>query len=147
VTVLSYLPDADDLPSHYRGPVYLEGDAGDPADVLHDIRQCVELVTLEYDLPAEAIRLWLSGGRLLHATIPPHVIGTDDGHALLPDIYRVMIETLFPKTMTPTLDRSIYSRGKGRMWRLPNRKRTDTGRCKVPITVAELLHKPYPELQ
>jgi hypothetical protein len=147
ITVLAYLPSPDDLPACYKGPLYLEGDADDPADVLRDLQRCVELLNVEYDLASEAIRLWLSGGRSIHMTIPPHVIGADAGHALLPDIYRTMIETLLPKTMAASLDRSIYNRGKGRMWRLPNRRRTDTGKCKVPIAVAELLHKPYPELE
>jgi hypothetical protein len=136
VTILSYLPGPDDLPSQYKGPLYCEAD-GDPADVLRDLRQYVELLTVEYDCSPEGVRLWLSGGRSIHMTIPPHVIGADEGHALLPDIYRAMIERLFPATMAPTLDRSVYNRGKGRMWRLPNRRRTDTGKCKVPITALQ----------
>ena len=58
-----------------------------------------------------------------------------------------MVETLFPQTIAPTLDRSIYNRGKGRMWRLPNRRRTDTGKYKVPISARELLHKSTADLE
>jgi hypothetical protein len=147
VTVLAYMPGADDLPACYRGPLYWEGDAADPADVLRDMRRCLELLRLEYDLPAAAVRLWLSGGRSVHATVPPHVFGADAGHALLPTIYRVLIERLFPKAMAPTIDRGIYNRGKGRMWRLPNRRRSDSRRFKVPMSVAEGLNRSYAELE
>jgi hypothetical protein len=146
VTILAYIPGPDTLPTCYKGPLYAEAD-GDFADVLRDMQRCVEFLTVEYDISPEAIRLWLSGGRSVHATIPAHVIGADDGHPLLPDIYAAMIETLFPKAMAPTLDRSIYNHGKGRMWRLPNRRRSDTRRYKVPISLAELLHKSAAELE
>lgn len=146
VTVLAYLPGPENFPPHYRGPLYWEGDAVDPADVQNDIQRGVEILQVEYDISPEAVRLWLSGGRSFHATVPSHVIGADDGHKFLPDIYARMIERLFPSTVARTLDRGIYNRGKGRMWRLPNRRRTDTNRYKVPITLAELLHKPYTEL-
>jgi hypothetical protein len=142
--LLAYRPGPDDLPADYQGPLYWEGDAGDPADVLRDMRRCVEYLRVEYDLPSEAIRLWLSGGRGAHGTIPPHVIGADNGHPLLPDIYKAMLEALFPKAMAPTFDRSIYNHGKGRMWRLPNRRRTDTGTYKVPITLASSSTSPMP---
>jgi hypothetical protein len=146
LTILAYLPGPDDQPSHYRGAFYMEGDADDPADVQKDMRRYVEILQVEYDISPEAIRLWLSGGRSFHSTIPPHVIGSDEGHPFLPDIYARMIDRLFPPAIAPTLDRGIYNRGMGRMWRLPNRRRTDTNRYKVPITLAELLHKPYIDL-
>jgi hypothetical protein len=147
ITILAYLPGPDDHPSHYRGPLYCEGDAVDPADVLNDLRRCVDILQVEYDLSPDGLRCWLSGGRGVHATIPPHVISVDEGHPFLPDIYAALIDTLFPATIAPTLDRGIYNRGKGRMWRLPNRRRTDTKRFKIPITLAELLHTPYTDLE
>jgi hypothetical protein len=58
-----------------------------------------------------------------------------------------MVQQLFPPTVAPTLDRGIYSMGKGRMWRLPNRRRSDTGRYKVPFSMREVLHKPYADLE
>ena len=147
VTILAYRPPAEGSPAYYRGPLYWEGDAHDPADVQKDMQRCIELLHVEYDCRSEAIRTWLSGGRSLHATIPPGVIGVDEGHPLLPRIYRTMIEQLFPCSMAPTLDRGIYSGGKGRMWRLPNRRRTDTGCHKVPLSIREVLHKPYADLE
>jgi putative DNA primase/helicase len=147
VTVLAYRPAAEGGPAHYRGPLYWEGDAHDPADVLKDMRCCIELLQVEYDCRPESIRTWLSGGRSLHVTIPPKVIGAEQGHPLLPQIYAAMIEQLFPHNVAPTLDRGIYSGGKGRMWRLVNRQRSDTGRYKIPVTMQEVLHKPYADLE
>jgi hypothetical protein len=147
VTILAYRPPADGSPAYYRGPLYWEGDAHDPADVQKDMQRCIELLHVEYDCRWEAIRTWLSGGRSLHATIPPGVIGAEEGHPLLPRIYRAMIEQLFPCSIASTLDRGIYSGGKGRMWRLPNRRRTDTGCHKVAVSIREVLHKPYIDLE
>jgi hypothetical protein len=58
-----------------------------------------------------------------------------------------MIDRLFPPSLAPTVDRSVYNGRQGRMWRLPNRRRTDTSRYKVPLCVREVLHKPYADLQ
>jgi hypothetical protein len=96
---------------------------------------------------AEAVRLWLSGGRSVHLKIPPRVYGGAEGHPRLPRIYGAMVNKLFPSTVAPTLDRAIYNLAKGRMWRLPNRQRRDTGRHKVPIAVAELLHTSVADLE
>jgi hypothetical protein len=109
VTILAYRLSAEGIPTHYRGPLYWEGDAHDPADVQKDMRRCIELLQVEFDCQSEVIRTWLSGRRSLHATIPPGVIGADQGHPLLPRIYAAMIEQLFPCSVAPTLDRSIYS--------------------------------------
>jgi hypothetical protein len=57
----------------------------------------------------------------------------------LPLLYGVMVRRVFPVALARTLDRSIYNGGKGRMWRLPNRLRTDTKRYKVPVSVREIL--------
>jgi hypothetical protein len=57
-----------------------------------------------------------------------------------------MIGQLFPWDIAPTLDRSIYNLGQGRMWRLANRRRSDTGRHKVPVAIQEVLHRPYAAL-
>jgi hypothetical protein len=91
----------------------------------------------------EALHLWHSGRRGFHVTIPPIVIGAEAGHPQLPRLYAAMITTLFPPDIAPTLERSVYNMGQGRMWRLANRRRSDTGRYKVPVTIQEVLHQPY----
>jgi primase-like protein len=62
-------------------------------------------------------------------------------------MYAAMITRLFPPKVAPTLDRSVYNLGKGRMWRLPNRRRSDTGHYKVPLAMREVLHQPSAALE
>jgi hypothetical protein len=98
------------------------------------------VLQVEFDLTAEALRVWHSGGRGYHLTLPAVAIGAADGHPQLPLIYRAIVERLWPASIATSLDRSIYSMGKGRMWRLPSRRRPDTGRYKVPLAAREVLH-------
>jgi hypothetical protein len=146
-TVLAYRPTLEGAPPHYRGPLYWEHDADDPAQALDDLRRCVELLHTAYDVPHEAIRAWHSGGRGFHATLPAVVFSAETGHPQLPGLYAAMIRGLFPPTVAPTLDRSVYSGGQGRMWRLSKRRRVDTGRYKVPLSIREVLHKPHADLE
>ena len=147
VTILSYRPGPEDSPANYRGPLYGDGDAADPAQAFADLRRCIQLLDTEYGCPPEAVRVWHSGNRGPHWMIPALVFGAEAGHLLLPRIYAAMIERLFPPSVAPTLDRAVYSKGKGRMLRLPNRRRSDNGRYKVPLSVRELLHEPYEALE
>jgi hypothetical protein len=75
------------------------------------------------------------------------VIGAKAGHPQLPRIYRAMLDQLLPAHLAPSLDRSVYSAGRGRMWRLPSRRRPDNGRYKIPVAVREVLHRPADELE
>jgi hypothetical protein len=144
VTVLSYRLAADGA-RHYQGSWYWEHDADDAAQALKDLRRCLQVLDVEYDLPLEAAHPSHSGGRGFHITIPPAVLDAEAGHPHLPRIYAAMIEQVFPTSVAPTLDRSVYSAQKGRMWRLPNRRRNN-GRYKVPLAMREVLHRPYAEL-
>lgn len=146
VTALPYTLMPDGL-RHYQGPLYWEHDADDPAQALADLRRCLEVLYIEYDLPLEAVHVWHSGGRGYHATIPLQVLGAEAGHPDLPRIYKTMVDQLFPTSIAPTLDRRVYSGGMGRMWRLPNRRRSDNGRYKVPLAMREVLHRPYGDIQ
>jgi hypothetical protein len=146
VTVLSYRLLADGA-RHYQGSWYWEHDADDAAQALEDLRRCLEVLDVEYDLPLEVARSWHSGGRGFHITIPPAVLGAEAGHPRLPRIYAAMIEQLFPPSVASTLDRSVYNMRKGRMWRMPNRRRSDTGRYKVPLAMREVLHRLSAELE
>lgn len=147
LTILSYRLGPDGSPAHYNGPLYGECDTADPAQAFADFRRCLELLHIDYGCPLEAIHAWHSGRRGPHWTIPPVVIGAEAGHPQLPRIYAAMVQQLFPPSVAPTLDRSVYSAGKGRMWRVPNRRRSDNGRYKVPLAMREVLHKPSTELE
>jgi hypothetical protein len=138
-TVLAYTP-APNGTRHYQGPLYWEHDADDLDLALEDLRRGLRLLEIEYACALEAVHVWHSGGRGYHVTIPALVVGAEAGHPQLPRIYAAIMAELFPRHVAPSLDRSVYSGGTGRMWRLPNRRRTDTGRCKVPLSMREALH-------
>src|SRR5882724_3556238 len=142
LTILGYRLGPAGSPAHYSRPLYWEFDADDPVHALEDLRRVVERLGVEYDCPLEALHIWYSGGRGFHVTVPPIVIGAEAGHPQLPRVYATMITKLFPPHIAPTLDRSIYNMGQGRMWRLANRRRSDTGRYKVPVAIQEVLHQP-----
>jgi hypothetical protein len=146
LTILSYQLGLDGAKPHYNGPLYWEGDSADPSAAFADLQRCLGILDSEYDCLLEAVRIWHSGSRGPHCTIPAGVFGATAGHPQLPRIYAAMVQRLFPPNVAPTIDRSIYSTGKGRMWRLPNRRRSDTGRYKVPLSVRETLHRPYADL-
>ena len=145
LTVLGYRFGPEGEP-HYQGPLYFEFDSHNPADALTELRRCLSIIEVEYGCPLEALHDWHSGGRGFHVTIPPIVIGSEVGHPHLPRIYEGMIHQPCPPSVASLLDRSVDSGGKGRMWRLPNRQRTDTRRYKVPLSMREVLHKPYADL-
>jgi hypothetical protein len=147
LTILGYQLDPSGHPGRYRGALYFEFDATDLAQALHDAHRCMQVLHVEYSCPLEALQVSHSGGRGFHGTIPPAVLGAELGHPQLPRIYAAMIQHLFPAQIAPTLDRSIYNLGKGRMWRLPNRRRSDTGRYKVPLAMREVLHRTSAELE
>jgi hypothetical protein len=146
-TILAYQPVADGTPVCYRGPLYAEWDAHDPVAVLAELRMCLQVLQVEFDLAAEALWVWHSGGQGYHLTLPAVAIGAADGHTQLPRIYRAMVERLWPASIAPSLDCSIYSMGKGRMWRLPSRRRSDTGWYKVPLAAREVLHRLAADLE
>lgn len=147
ITVLAYRPGPDGSPTHYTGPLYFEVDAAHSADAPNDLRRCLQMLEFEVGCPLEGIHVWHSGGRGYHVTIPALVIGAEAGHPSLPRISAAMITRLFPSQIAPTLDRSVYSGGQGRMWRLPNRRRFENGRYKVPLAMREALHTPYAEIE
>jgi len=147
VTILAYCDKHLDSGEqrYYRGPLYAEFDGTHAGGTLRELLTCLNLLQEVYDLPLSAVRTWHSGGRGYHMTIPAHVFGGWE-HPRLPEIYKAMIEELFPASIAPTLDRGVYSSGQGRMWRLPNRRR-DNGRYKVPLAMREALHRPAAELE
>jgi Primase C terminal 1 (PriCT-1) len=147
ITVLAYRPGRDSSPTHYTGPMYCEFDASHSADALNDLRRCLQILEVEVGCPLEAMHVWHSGGRGYHVTIPALVIGAEAGHPSLPWIYKAMITRLFPSQIAPTLDRTVYSGGMGRMWRLVNRRRSENGRFKIPLAPREVLHTTYAELE
>jgi len=120
----------------YSGPCYFDWDGADIDDVIPKVHALLEkLQTMELDF--DMVSLFATGGKGFHLEIPeacfmPKVV--KEGVQYLPTIYREVALTL----IVDTLDMRVYSQGRGRQWREPNKLR-DNGRYKVPITYQEMM--------
>jgi hypothetical protein len=82
------------------------------------------------------IKMFATGSKGYHIEIPPELFVDKvpkNGTIGLPSIYREMALEL----CVDTLDLSIYSAGRGRMWRQPNVRRSN-GRYKVALQPSEM---------
>lgn len=150
----------------YRGPLYFDWDGDSIQDVLDSVRRFMyRLEEKGFDL--EQASWFLSGKKGIHCTIPLECFCNAStlksmmaaGSPVLPTVYRMLASN--EDLITDHMDLSIYSLGKGRMWRTVNHKRVlSDGRetYKVPVTAAELralteeiywevCSKPRPELK
>lgn len=124
----------------YMGPFYLDFDCEDDIDkVLDDVREVIQYLTTKLDIPEEFIHCWLSGGKGVHIIVPEEVFGLKAATKVLPMIYREIVETIYRDTKAETLDRSVYSCGRGRMWRCEGVARPGSGTFKVATTVSEIM--------
>ena len=119
----------------YFGPMYfdLDGD-GEIDNVLDAAREIVASLIDEYKVPANAIKAYLSGKKGVHLLVHQNVFGLKQAKPMVPLVWKkfaLKFESKF-------VDRSVYSMGKGRIWRCCNIKRPDTGTHKVQITLEEL---------
>ena len=97
-------------------------------------------------------RYFLSGRKGCHIVIPAAVFGGEEGHPELPLIHKqmaVVLQTIaFAPAPSPSiLDLSLYCMGRGHLLRLPNIKRADNGRYKVPVSAWEFFNLDYPDLE
>ncbi len=129
------LSHEDKLKLAYSGSLYFDFDSKDPDRVLEKVLQFIEkLEAMKVDLTM--CKLYATGGRGYHIEVPMELFMDKvpkTGIVALPAIYREMAMAL----VVDTLDMTIYSAGRGRMWRMPNVKR-DNGHYKVAITLDEL---------
>ncbi len=141
VTVLdlSAVPEDNDWSKvRYRGPLYFDFDAdGDLDLVIGQTMAFMGKLVDEFEFDLSQCRMWASGGKGFHIEIPmecfiPRV--SPQGYAWLPAIYKEMAQ----KVIVDTLDLSVYSGKKGRMWRTPGVQR-ESGAYKVPLLVDELM--------
>lgn len=121
-----------------HGAFIAELDAVD--DVMEAVREALKIIAhfeAVYGIAPEQWRLYLSGKRSVHLILPAEVLGTEEGHKLLPLIYKRQALDLAGNAGLKTLDLAMYKMGTGQPFRLPNRQR-ENGRYKVPLTFDEL---------
>jgi hypothetical protein len=121
------------------GDFPLDFDDGDnPEAALDDLKAlCLIHLPETYDIDPYAIRFYASGSKGFHAILPAPLFGAEDGHPLLPLIYKQMARQWVRDFDLKTLDLSLYSMKRGKMFRVANVKRSN-GRYKVPVTLEEL---------
>lgn len=119
----------------YRGPMYFDLDCEDDLDaVLESSRELVDKLMTKFDIPADYIHCWLSGGKGVHITIPEQLFGVNKSTLHLPVIYKQIAKEVHVEY----LDMGVYSAGKGRLWRCEHVARPGSGTFKVGVTVQEL---------
>ena len=115
----------------YQGPLYFDIDH---ADIGVAITSAQTLASKLHDLGVVTPQIFLSGKKGLHILVNENVFSNGKPLAYLPYIYGEIADRL----NVEGLDHSVYSAGKGRMWRQPNILRQDCATYKVPITLEEL---------
>ena len=83
------------------------------------------------------LRFFMSGKKGLHIEAPAECFGAENGDTHLPKIWKRIASEFKTAFDLPTLDMSIYNMKSGKLWRIPNVKRSN-GRYKVPIELEEL---------
>lgn len=122
----------------YFGPMYfdLDGDAENIEDVLEESKVLYQELVSTEGIDAGAISIYLSGGRGVHFTINPRVFGITRPTVALPHFWRLYASKFFD--MFQYIDTSVYSLGRGRMWRTTQVQRPN-GKWKVQITAEDLM--------
>jgi putative DNA primase/helicase len=106
---------------------------------LTDLRTlCLSHLPQIYDIDPHEINFFLSGGKGFHATIPARLMRTEAGDPQLPLIYKKIAVKWKEGLQLKSLDLCLYCMKKGRMWRIPNIKRSN-GNYKVPLLLEEVM--------
>ena len=110
----------------------------DPAKALGEMRQlCLVHLPEFYEVDPYSIQFYASGSKGFHAIIPAKLFDAQDGDPLLPLIYKRIAADWVQRFHLNTLDLSMYSMARGKMFRIPNVKRSN-GRHKVQLSLDEV---------
>lgn len=144
ISVLAVDQDVSALEDHgedpldhvkYKGPMYFDLDNEADLDaVLDATRDLLKKIITQFGIDPRFIQCWLSGGKGVHLVIPEKLFGVKRATKHLPVIYHELAK----QVAVEHLDMSVYSAGKGRLWRCANIARPGKGTFKVGVTVDEL---------
>jgi hypothetical protein len=144
---LSHPYEADGPEPTRFGPLILDADNKQVPQKAHDEvrRVCCVYLPENYGVDPWDIKFYCSGGKGFHAEIPARFFGLEGGHPELPLIYKKLVQAWVDELGLTTIDLSVYCMGRGKMWRLPNVRRSN-GRYKVPISRDDVAFSSYDEL-
>jgi hypothetical protein len=128
-----------DLPLDFDNPNNIK-------ETLTDLRTlCLNHLPKFYDIDPHEIQFFLSGGKGFHAIIPARLLDAQDGDPQLPLIYKRIVSGWKDELKLKSLDMCLYCMKKGRMFRIPNIKRSN-GNYKVPLLLEEIMLADVEEL-
>lgn len=141
VTVLAVNKLVEDLEREqrdklsYEGPFYVDWDGPDIGVVIAQVHAFMgKLEAMGLDL--SMARWYATGSKGFHMELPSECFmekPVKGGTPNLPVIYKELVFQLY----VDNIDLSVYSQGRGRMWRQPNVRR-ENGNYKVQLTVDEV---------
>ena len=130
-------PNGDGEPMRYGPLPFDTDDAKEPGRALDDMRNlCLIQLPEIFGVDPYSIEYYMSGGKGLHATLDPIIVGSEAGSRYLPLVYKAMVKQWVESLRLRTLDLTIYAMESGKMFRIANVRRSN-GRYKVPITLEE----------
>ena len=132
---------------HRQGDFPLDFDHNEkPEKALQDLRTlCLVHLPELFGADPYGIKFYASGSKGFHAVISAKFFDAQDGDSYLPLSYKRIAAEWKEKLGLETLDLSLYNMRRGKMFRVPNVKRSN-GRYKVPLTLEEVRDLPIERL-
>jgi hypothetical protein len=128
---------AEQRAARHTGPMYFDLDGSTLDEAITDFRGLLDKLQA-LGLGLDTCRLFLTGGRGFHIEIPPECFTVSglplEGVTSLPRTYLEIAYALY----VGCVDLRVYSGKRGRMWRVPNRRRNNSA-FKVAISASEAL--------
>lgn len=122
----------------YNGDWYLDFDSETIEETIEKVQEFLSFLKEDYEVDLNQLYLYASGKKGFHIEVPQEMYlskPATTGYPYLPAIFKEMAYTVYHDT----LDLSVYTAKKGRMWRVTNFKRPDTSTYKVQLTAREVL--------
>ena len=125
---------------HRWGDLPLDFDSKDNIQqALNDLRAlCLVHLPDFYGIDPYDIRYFLSGGKGFHSIVPAKLLNAEDGDPQLPLVFKNMVARWKESLNLTSLDMSLYSMKRGKMFRIANVRRSN-GRYKVPLSLDEII--------
>lgn len=129
----------------FRGPFYADFDNDhDLPGLKKDLATRLTEIQERFDLEDEDFQIWYSGSKGFHLVLDPALFGAEKvENKNLPLIYKTFACGL---GLGDIMDVVVYSRGRGRLWRLEGDLRSN-GCRKIPISLGQLRGLSVKEIQ
>lgn len=118
----------------YSGPFYIDIDSDEVKKSIKAVLKATgRLINL--GVKPNQMGIWASGKKGFHIIVPMPLFCEEESAHKLPMIYGDVARHL---SLPEETDLSVYSLGRGRMWRIANKQRLDNQAFKVPLHFSQL---------